>query len=320
MEIGVALPQMAPGYGPGTTLAWARAIEEAGFSSVSAGERVTFSNPEMVATLGAVAAVTERVRVLANLWVLPPLSMPMVAQQIGTLDHLADGRLEVAVGVGGREHDYRALGSEFGARHQRLDDKVAELKRLLAGEPPFAGADPVGPAVLTRGGPRLLAGSMGPKSMRRAARWADGISGFSIAGDPGEIAAANELARTCWAEEGRPTKPRQVSGCFVALGVDDTAGVLRDFTARYLGFLGPELADVVAATARASSPDVLAEILDGAEQAGCDEFILVPATTDLSSSRQQVRSLRLAEQHVGRAGVLERVLDFNDEETSWCCA
>jgi alkanesulfonate monooxygenase SsuD/methylene tetrahydromethanopterin reductase-like flavin-dependent oxidoreductase (luciferase family) len=281
MEIGVALPQMAPGYGPGTTLDWARGIDAGPFSSLSVGERVTFSNPEMVATLGACAAVTERVQVLANLWVLPQHPMPMVAQQIGTLDQISNGRLEVAVGVGGRESDYRALGAEFKGRHQQLDARVVELKALLAGEPPFAGADPVGPACVQDGGPIILAGAMGPKAMRRAARWADGISGFSIPGDAGEIARGNELAETCWAEEGRTTAPRKVSGCFVALGVPDAAVVLRAFTARYLGFLGPELADLVAASARASSPEVLAEILNGAAEAGCDEFILVPATTDL---------------------------------------
>lgn len=281
MEIGVALPQMAPGYGPGTTLDWARGIDAGPFSSVSAGERVTFGNPEMVATLGACAAVTERVRVFANLWVLPQHPMPMVAQQIGTLDQLADGRLDVAVGVGGREHDYRALGQEFTGRHQRLDDKVAELRSLLAGEPPFEGAAPVGPAPVQPGGPRILAGAMGPKAMRRAAKWADGISGFSIAGDAAEIRNANALADQCWAEEGRDSVPRKVSGCFTALGVPDAAGTLHSFTARYLGFLGPELAEAVADTARVSDPGVLAEVLDAAEAAGCDEFILVPATTDL---------------------------------------
>lgn len=281
MEIGVALPQMAPGYGPGTTLDWARGIDAGPFSSVSAGERVTFSNPEMVATLGAAAAVTERVRIFANLWVLPPLAMPMVAQQIGTLENLAPGRFEIAVGVGGREHDYRSLGSDFGGRHQRLDEKVAELKSLLDGQPPFEGAAPVGPALSTPDSVRILAGAMGPKSMRRAARWADGISGFSIAGDSTEIANANALAVACWAEEGRPSAPHKVSGCFFALGVEDNAEQLRAFTARYLGFLGDELAEAVAATARACEPEVLGEILDGAEAAGCDEFILVPATTDL---------------------------------------
>lgn len=282
MKIGVALPQMAPGYGPGTTVDWARRIDAGPFSSVSVGERVTFSNPEMVATLGACAAVTERVQVLANLWVLPQHPMAMVAQQIGTLDQLANGRLEIAVGVGAREHDYRALGADFTRRHQQLDDKVAELKSLLAGEPPFEGADPVGPACVQPGGPIILAGAMGPKAMRRAARWADGISGFSIRGDAEEIATVSDLADRCWAEAGRTTKPRKVSGCFTALGVTNASEALRSFTARYLGFLGPDLAGMVAASACASSPEVLAGILDGAEQAGCDEFILVPAVTDLN--------------------------------------
>jgi alkanesulfonate monooxygenase SsuD/methylene tetrahydromethanopterin reductase-like flavin-dependent oxidoreductase (luciferase family) len=280
MEIGVALPQMAPGYGPGTTVEWARRIDQGPFSSVSAGERVTFDNPEMVATLGACAAVTERVRVLANLWVLPQHAMAMVAQQIGTLDQLADGRLEVAVGVGGREHDYRALGAEFTARHKRLDEKVLELKALLAGQPPFPGADPVGPPTVQPDGPLILAGAMGPKAMARAATWADGISAFSIPGGAEEIEQTNVLAEKCWAEAGRESAPRKVSGCFVALGVPKADEVLHAFTARYLAFLGHELADAIAATARTSSPEALAQVLDGAEAAGCDEFILVPATTD----------------------------------------
>jgi alkanesulfonate monooxygenase SsuD/methylene tetrahydromethanopterin reductase-like flavin-dependent oxidoreductase (luciferase family) len=280
MEIGVALPQMAPGYGPGTTVAWARGVDEGPFSSISAGERVTFSNPEMVASLAAAAAVTARVRVFANLWVLPAQSTAMVAQQVNTLDQLAEGRLGLAVGVGAREDDYRALGRPFEARHARLDEQVAELRRLLNGEPPFPGADPVGPPGVQPGGPEILAGAAGPKAMRRAATWADGISGFSISGRADEIARTNALADRCWTEAGRTT-PRKVSGTFVALGVDDPLTTLRAFTARYLGFLGPGLAEALAADVRAATPDAIRAILDGAEEAGCDEFILVPGTVDL---------------------------------------
>jgi alkanesulfonate monooxygenase SsuD/methylene tetrahydromethanopterin reductase-like flavin-dependent oxidoreductase (luciferase family) len=280
MEIGVALPQMALGYGTETTVTWARKADEGPFSSISAGERVTFSNPEMVASLAAAAAVTTRLRIFANLWVLPVHPMAMVAQQVNTLDQLSGGRLSVAVGVGAREEDYRALGSPFGGRHGRLDSQVAELRRLLAGDPPFPGAEPVGPAPTQPGGPELLSGAMGPKAMRRAAAWADGISAFSLAGDQAEIARTNELAEQCWAEADRPA-PRKVSGTFFALGVDEPVATLRAFAARYLGFLGPDLAGAVAGGLDAGSGDVLRRILDGAEAAGCDEFILVPATTDV---------------------------------------
>lgn len=281
MEIGVALPQMAADYAPTSTLDWARGIDAGPFSSVSAGERVTFTNPEMVAALAACAAVTERVRIFANLWVLPQHPMAMVAQQIGTLDQISGGRLEVAVGVGGRESDYRALEASFQNRHQALDDKVAELKRLLAGEPPFEGAASIGPACVQPKGPRILAGAMGPKAMARAAVWADGTSGFSIAGDADEIARGNALADQCWAAAGRTDRPHKVSGCFIALGVEESAQTLFEFSARYLEFLGSELADAVAATARTNTVEALHRVLDGAAAAGVDEFILVPATADL---------------------------------------
>lgn len=280
MEIGIGLPQMAVGYAATTTVDWARLADQGPFSSISAGERVTFSNPEMVATLGAAAAVTSRIRIFANLWVLPYHPAAMVAQQIGTLDQLSGGRLSVAVGVGGREHDYQAVGRPFDGRHGRLDRRVAELKDLLAGVPPFEGADPVGPAITRTPGPEILAGAMGPKSMARAARWADGVSGFSIAGKQGEIARTNSLAVDAWAAADRDA-PRLVSGCFFALGVADPLATLRAYCSRYLAFLGPELAEALARETTAASPDEVRRVLDDAEAAGCHEFVLVPASTDL---------------------------------------
>ncbi|MDZ5622423.1 LLM class flavin-dependent oxidoreductase [Nocardioides bizhenqiangii] len=278
MQIGVALPQMARDYGPGTTVEWSRAIDEGPFSSVSAGERVTFSNPEMVASLAAAAAVTRRVRIMANVWVLPAHPAAMVAQQVGTLDQLAPGRLSLGVGVGGREHDYQALGAPLDARHARLDTKVAELRQLLAGEPPFPGADPVGPA-LTGAIPEILAAAMGPKSMARAARWADGVTGFTVTGRRAEMESTNQRADEAWAAADRPT-PRKVTGCFVALGIDDPQATLRDYVCRYLAFAGDEIAAAMADEVTISSPDAVARLLDDAEGAGCDELILVPATAD----------------------------------------
>jgi len=58
----------------------------------------------------------------------------------------------VTVGVGGRENDYRAVGAPFTHRHQRLDDQVAEMKKVWRGEPLWEGADEVGPCRLVAGG------------------------------------------------------------------------------------------------------------------------------------------------------------------------
>jgi alkanesulfonate monooxygenase SsuD/methylene tetrahydromethanopterin reductase-like flavin-dependent oxidoreductase (luciferase family) len=281
MDIGVALPQMAADYGPTTTVRWAREIDSGPFSSVSAGERVTFTNPEMVASLAAAAAVTERVRVMANVWVLPQHPPAMVAQQVGTLDQLSGGRLTVAVGVGGRDEDYRALGSPLERRHQRLDDAVAQLRRLLDGAPAYDGGEPVGPRVVQPGGVPILAGALGPRAMARAARWADGVSGFSVTGARRDVVSLNRLADDAWAAEGRG-RPRKVNGFFLCLGVDDALPRLRAFTERYLGFLGPDLAAAFAAQVRLADADSVRRALDDAEEAGCDEVVLVPATADLA--------------------------------------
>ena len=283
MEIGIALPTMAPGYGPTTTVDWARGIDAGPFSSVSTGERISFDNQDWTAALAAAAAVTERVRVIANVVVLPLHPAAEVAKQAVSLDQVSNGRFTLGVGVGGREHDYRSLGATFARRHARLDEQVAELRRLWAGEPPFEGADPVGPPPVQVGGPPLLAGSLGPKSMARAARWADGVTGFSVAGVADEMAGTFRLAEQAWTDAGREVAPRKVNGCFYLLGPDDETArdQLRRFAARFLGVFGREFAEAMAAETRIWSEAALHRLLDEAEAAGCDELILVPGTVDL---------------------------------------
>ncbi len=270
---------MAPGHDRASLLAWCRRLDDSPFSSVSAGERITFGNPELFTTLGAAAALTERVRIFANLVVLPWHSMGLVTKQLLTLEQLAPGRLDVGVGVGGREEDYRTVGAPFAGRHARLDAAVEDLRRLWDGAVPEGATRPIGPRPTEPGLPRLLAGAMGPKAMARAARWADGVSGFSIAGDPEEVAATFRLAEQAWAAEGRPSAPRLISGCFFALG-PDAPERLRDGVGRYLEVFGTRFADRTAETLTAHDPDAVAGIIDDARQAGADEFVLVPMSSD----------------------------------------
>ncbi len=201
----MALPTMATGFTRATFTEWCQGIDDGPFSSISAGERITFHNPELLVTNTAAAALTERVRIIMNLTVLPLHSMAMLAKQLATVDVLSGGRLEVGVGVGGREQDYRAVGAPFGGRHDRLDQGVTELRRLWSGGPAYEGGQPVGPAPVQKGGPPILAGALGPKSMARAARWADGVTGFSIG------AIGQEMAATC-AGSHSPTWPSSGSG------------------------------------------------------------------------------------------------------------
>ena len=281
MDIGISLPTMCRGYSRASTVDWARLADQGSFSSISCGERMTFHNPEPWITLAAAAAVTERLRILMNLSVLPAHPPALVAKQVATLDVLSGGRVTLAVGVGGREHDYRSLGASFDKRHQRLDEQVATLRSLWKGEPLFEGADPVGPPCVQAGGPPVLAGAMGPKSLSRAAQWADGVIGFSVGGVPEEMRDAADAARKAWDDAGREP-PRLVSGCFYALGVPEPATTLRGFTADYLAFVGRGFAQQVADSLTAFDADAVGRAIDGAEEAGLDEFILVPASPDLA--------------------------------------
>ena len=280
MDIGIALPTMATGFTRSTFTEWCRGIDEGPYSSISAGERITFHNPELLVTNTAAAALTERVEVVTNIAVLPLHRPSLLAKQLATLDVLAAGRLVVGVGVGGRAQDYRSLGVPFEGRHQRLDDDVAELRRLWAGGPAYDGGEPVGPAPHTPGGPRLWAAAMGPRSMARAARWADGVTGFSIGADPAENARGNQLALDAWEAEGRSDRPKLVSGTFYLLGGVGADAELKAFARAYLAVFGDRAADALSQLVGLSSPARLLDALAAAEAAGCDEFILVPGTVD----------------------------------------
>lgn len=278
MEVGVALPQMAQGLDRARVRAWCEAIDAGPFSSVSAGERITFHNLEGITLCTAAAAFTERARVLFNVAVLPWHATALVAKQIASMDVLSDGRVEVAVGVGGRRQDYEALGASFAGRHGRLDSAVAELRRLWDGGTASDGSS-VGPSPVQPGGPPIFASAMGPKSLARAARWADGISGFTLLADAAEVQRGFDAAHVAWADAGRAERPRLVTGSFVALGAG-AQDTLRDFAFRYLEVFSPDFARSLADSMPLHTPEALLDLLRAVREAGCDEFIVVPANND----------------------------------------
>src|SRR5688572_26126856 len=98
MDIGVALPSGVPGVDGRTILWWARKADEGPFSSISVLDRLRYPNFDIVATLGAVAAMTRRARLVANV-MLPALRHPAwFAKEVATLAEFAEGRLSLGVG------------------------------------------------------------------------------------------------------------------------------------------------------------------------------------------------------------------------------
>lgn len=279
MDVGMNLPVMVPGLDRARTLAWCRRIDDGPWSSIAAGERIAFPNPEILVTLATAAAVTDRVRIVSNVVVAPMHDPVWLAKQTATLDVLSGGRLTVGVGVGGREEDYRAVGADWDTpRLRRLEQAVARMRAIWAGERSHEEAlRPVEPFPVQPGGPPVLAGSLGPVSIRRAARWADGLIGFSFGlGD--DVPAAFDAARAAWREAGRERPPRLVTGCFFALGTDPD-DQMETFLRRYLNFLGPA-AEHAIPVATVRGPAALRDAVARARDAGADELLLTPSTRD----------------------------------------
>ena len=281
MKIGMNLPVMVPGLDRDTILEWVRRIDAGPYSRVAAGERITFPNPELMVTISAAAAVTERVRLALTVLVLPLHSPVLMAKQIATLDVISGGRVTLGVGIGARIEDYRAVGALFDTRRmKRMEEQIALMRRVWAGENVVEGAlRPVEPLPLQPGGPELLAGALAPDSIRRAARWADGICGFSFGPSAEEVAFAYDTARNAWRDSGRERAPRLVMSFWYALG-PKAREQLDTYLVRYLGFLGEDAAKAMAPTVKTETPAALREAARMLADLGTDEMILVPTTAD----------------------------------------
>jgi len=280
MQIGMNLPVMVPGLDRALVRAWCERVDASPLSCLAAGERYHFPNPELTVTLAAAAAWTERVPLLYNVMILPLHHEVLAAKQVATLDVLSRGRVRLAVGVGAREEDFRGLDvAMHGKRLAEVERKVERMKRLWAGEKAFPEAlGPVEPAPYQGRTPELLAGALTPASIRRAARWADGVCGFSFGLAPAELEAQFEGARAAWREAGRAQPPRLITGCWFALG-DDGPARMDAYLRRYLNFFG-DAVEFLIPTVPTVSAAALREAVARARDAGADELILAPTSSD----------------------------------------
>jgi probable F420-dependent oxidoreductase len=82
------------------------------------------------AAFGLVAGVTERVRLIPNILVLPYRNPFLVAKAAATLDALSGGRFVLAVATGYQRAEYRALGVDFDERNDLFDEALAVVKGI----------------------------------------------------------------------------------------------------------------------------------------------------------------------------------------------
>lgn len=281
MKIGICLPYMKAGLTREDYQAWFAAVDAGPFHSVCCGERVHGPAMDMRMVLAAAAMATRRVVLTPTLYVLPMHNATRVAKEIASLDILSGGRVgQVCLGYGGREQDYAAVGAQYRGRYSRMDRQVEEMRGVWQGRERVLGAGPIGPAPTQPGGPRLLAGAMGPKSIERCAKWADGLYAWSANGERRELAMAFAMADAAWQRAERPAKPYRLGGFWYTLA-DNGQRKLYDYIYGYMAIAGPEIATMMAESVNRSSADAVSAAIDNAAEAGCEEVFLVPATAEL---------------------------------------
>ncbi|WP_034089768.1 TIGR03619 family F420-dependent LLM class oxidoreductase [Streptacidiphilus albus] len=134
-----------------------------------------------VSTLGWLAALTTRTRLLSHVAVAPLRHPLLSAKQYATLDLLSGGRLLLGVGAGHVPEEFEALGVDFHRRGAILDETVQALATALTDEYPehpgprfpFSGLA-VSPRPVQRPRPPIWVGGSSPAAVRRAARLGEG--------------------------------------------------------------------------------------------------------------------------------------------------
>jgi F420-dependent oxidoreductase-like protein len=227
MDVGIVVPQGWTGEYDGwrPAAAWARTVEVAaaadalGFESIwlfdhfhtvpEPTEEITF---ESFTALTALAGHTSRAR-LGHLVSCAGYRNPaLVAKMVSTMDVISGGRMELGLGAGWKEDEWRAYGYGFPSlrnRQDRLRDALEIARRMLSSSPAtYAGATASidgainRPQPLARPRPRLIVGGNGRDvTWRLAVRHADELNLDNV--PPNEITDARRVIAERCAEIGR---------------------------------------------------------------------------------------------------------------------
>jgi len=169
-----------------------------------------------IAFLATVAALTERLRISAFVHNNDLRHPAVLAQELATLDVLSGGRLDVAIGAGWNEPEYRAIGLRFdpiGVRQARLAESIAVLKGCF-GEGPFSFSGEhytitdydAYPKPMQQPHPPIFIGGGGRKTLTLAGREANivGLAPRILSGqrpDPTSITWAATEEKIAWVRE-----------------------------------------------------------------------------------------------------------------------
>ena len=186
----VFLPQLPPER----LASVARAADEAGLEELWLWEDCFRESG--IATAATVLALTARARVGIGLLPVPLRNVALTAMEVATLDRLFPGRARVCVGHGVQEW-MGQVGARAASPLSLLREYIVALRRLLAGETvttsrALRAPRPSGPGLAAGHAAPVLAGAVGPQSLRLSGECADGTV-LTAGTSPGKVRQARAL-------------------------------------------------------------------------------------------------------------------------------
>lgn len=199
----------------------ARAADEAGYHAMSISDHVvnleTLKTPypytadgerrwnafdpwvDPMVAIGALGAVTERIRFFTNVYVLPMRDPFTTAKTVATASIFTGGRVSLGVGMGWCEDEFDLIGQAFRKRGARADEILDLLATLWRGgwvehhgefyDVPRLEMSPPPPATIP-----ILVGGISDAALRRAARHDGWISDLMSTDEAGiAVARLDEL-------------------------------------------------------------------------------------------------------------------------------
>lgn len=154
--------------------------DELGFDSVNLQEHHGSDdgyNPSPLVLAAAIAARTQKIRIRIVALILPLHDPIRIAEDAAVVDQISRGRLELVIGAGYVDQEFRMFGKDPRTRVSLQTEGVEALKRAWSGEPFEYGGRTiqVTPRPYRQPRPPIVLGGSSAGAARRAARIADGF-------------------------------------------------------------------------------------------------------------------------------------------------
>jgi len=119
------------------TITQVKLAEDVGFDSAWISEHHFLDDgycPSPAVIAGALAAVTERIRIGSGGIILPLHNPVKVAEDASVVDNISNGRFDLGVVLGYRKEEYEGMGVPMNHRPSRMDEGLEVLEKALSGE------------------------------------------------------------------------------------------------------------------------------------------------------------------------------------------